>query len=246
MKISMTIDMATFLGLIEDSLQYLKSVDNRVVLPEVNMLKKGLDKQGIKNCLKYLLENDIAQNEIGYAPEVTQSKKGVGYATHTSMRTREYNQVDYILQVNRKKIIPLFEQARKLRDKQKSVGGGNSGSRLVEKDVRGNYLYDGQKIEVSKEPMYYKAFDILLSNADQDGFLSYADIEKALVKSGVPEAENEKTRNKRINNVLKNEQDGFFRYAKVNGKSLKNKTLDGNLLIKVIRGKGLQLNNPKL
>lgn len=246
MKTGMTIDMATFLGLIEESLQYLKSSDNRVVLSEVNMLKKGLDKQGIKNCLKYLLENDIAQNEVGYAPEVTQSKKGVMYATHTSLRTREYNQVDYILHINRKKIIPLFEQAHKLRDEQKSVSGGNSGGRLIEKDARGNYFYDGQKIEVSTEPIYYKAFDILFSNVDQDGFLSYADIEKELVRRDVPPSKDDATRNKRINNVLKNEQDGFFRFAKVNGKTLKNKTLDGSPLIKMLRGKGVQFNNPKI
>ena len=237
-------DMAKLLNLVEETLKYLKPEDTTVVVPEVKLLKQGLDKQDIKNCLKFLSENDVAQNEIAYSAETTPSKKGIGYATHTSVRTREYNQVDYILHIDRKKMIPLFKEAHKSQVQIKSVGSDNN--RLIEKDARGNYLYDGQKIEVSTEPIYYKAFDILFSNADQDGFLSYTDIEKELVKRNAPSSKDDATRNKRINNVLKNEHDGFFRYAKVNGKPLKNKTLDGTPLIKVIRGEGLQLNNPKL
>lgn len=244
MKMSITKKLAVFLNLIKESLHYLKPEDNRVILSEVKILKQGFDKQDIKDCLKYLSDNDIAQSEVAYAPEVTTSKKGVAYATHTSTRTREYNQVDYILHINRKKIKALIIEAQKFPTETNPQGKYNS--RLIEKDARGDYFYDGKRIGVNKEPIYYKTFDILFSDADQDGFLSYANIEKQLVKKEVSPAQSDAIRNKRINNVLINEQDGFFRFAKVNGKRLQNKTLDGRKLIKVMRGKGVQLNNPRV
>ncbi|MEN9582493.1 MAG: hypothetical protein RL641_447 [Candidatus Parcubacteria bacterium] len=244
MKVNTTKELSIFLQLIEEYLKYLKPADNVVVLPEVKILKQGLDMQDIKNCLKYLSENNFVQVEVLYAPEVTPSKKGIIFASHTSVRTSEYNQVDYILDVDRKKINPLIIQAKKFLAKTNL--SDKKYSRLIEKDGRGDYFYDGQKIEVTKETTYFKTFDILFSNADQDGFLSYGDIEKQLVKKNVQPSPSDTAKVKRINNVLINEQNGFFRFAKVNGKRLKNKAPDGDKLILAIRGEGVRLNNPKL
>ena len=118
--------------------------------------------------------------------------------------------------------------------------------RLITHNGQGNYLYDGKLIEMGRETMYYKVFDTLFLRSDQDGFLSYADIEAELIKRGVSESESDEARNKRINNAILNRQQGLFRFAKVNGKSLKNKTKDGRPLIELRRGKGLQLNNTLL
>ncbi|HEY4505802.1 MAG TPA: hypothetical protein VJG67_03885 [Candidatus Paceibacterota bacterium] len=236
--------LATLLHLIEDSLLYLKPEENRVVLSEAKILKQGLDRQEIKSCLKYLSDNNFAQNEIAYASEETQSTNGVIYATHTSTRTSKYSQVDYILHINRKKINPLILEAKKILIKTKVLD--KKYSHLIEKDTRGNYFYDGKKIEISKEPFYYIAFDTLFSDGDQDGFLSYKDFEKQFLKKDVVPAQDDLIRNKRINNALINGQNGFFRYAKINGKQLMNKTLDGKKLIEIIRGQGLRLNNQKI
>lgn len=116
--------------------------------------------------------------------------------------------------------------------------------RLVTRDNRSSYFYDGKPIEMNKEAIYYKIFNALSLKSDQDGFLSYADIEVELVKQGLPGVEDDDIRNKRINNAILNKQQGLFRFAKVNGKTLKNKLPDGQRLIELIRGKGLKLNNP--
>lgn len=241
MKTHFTKELNQVLTLIGNSLQYLQPDETKVVLPEIKLLKVGLDKQDIKNCLKYLVDNDVAQCSIGYAPEITPSKMGTIFASHTSVRTHEYNQVDYILKINRKKLDSLLKQSQEVVIKEHREANSNL---LISKDTRGDYFYDGKKIDVQKDTIYYKAFDILFTNSDQEGFLSYADIEKELIEKGVPSTHSDPSRNKRINNALINEQEGFFRYAKVNGQQFKNLTLNAQKLIEVVRGKGLRLNNP--
>ena len=117
--------------------------------------------------------------------------------------------------------------------------------KLLQKDGRGGYLYDGKKIIMSEATIYFKVLDALYSNSNQDGFSSYEGIESYLIKSGEKESENEKQRNTRIKNAI-SEQQGLFRFAKVGGDRLKNKTLDGGVLIEILRGKGLKLNNPNI
>lgn len=116
---------------------------------------------------------------------------------------------------------------------------------LVTKDSSGNYSYRGKRIEMEQETIYYKTFDILYISGDQNGFVSYEDIEKNLIKRELPESQTEEKRNKRIVNAVSDRQ-GLFRFAKVSGKPLKNKTLDGHDLIEIKRGKGLKLNNPNI
>lgn len=122
---------------------------------------------------------------------------------------------------------------------------GDKRARLIEKDGRGDFFYDGKRISISKDTIYYKVFDAIYSNADQDGFTSYETVEKYLVLCGCSSKESSGKRDKRVNNAISKKQ-GLFRYAKVQGKLLKNWTLDGKKLIEVLRGKGLILNNPSL
>ena len=127
----------------------------------------------------------------------------------------------------------------------KDVVGSSGGKRLIEKDARGDYFYYGKIVQLSKNTLPFKVLDALYSSSNQDGYLSYEDIEKHLIKSGEVEAGTEAERSKRIINAI-SESQGLFRYAKVNGKTLENKTLNGGLLIDKRRGEGLILNNPNI
>jgi hypothetical protein len=108
----------------------------------------------------------------------------------------------------------------------------------------GDYFRQDKRIKVNKRTLYYDVFDILFLESDQDGFLSYEQIENYLVKRKHPHIEDGGKRNKRIQNAILNEQQGFFRHAKIGSSVMKNKILDGRPLIEAARGNGLQLNNP--
>ncbi len=122
---------------------------------------------------------------------------------------------------------------------------GSAQRRLIEKDPRGDYFYDGKFITFAKDTLPFKVFDALYSHSDQEGFLSYKDIEAYLVKSGEPESETDEKRNKRIINAVSGSQ-GLFRFTKINKKPLENKIPNGAALLDVRKGKGLRLNNPTI
>ncbi|MCG2688702.1 hypothetical protein L6250_03680 [Candidatus Parcubacteria bacterium] len=118
--------------------------------------------------------------------------------------------------------------------------------KLVKRDGRGVFWYDEKEIKMSLSEIYYQVFDALYTFADQNGFVSYEDIEKYLVQQyRRPPTTDMRKRNKRISNALSKTQ-GLFRYAKVNNRFLKNKTLDGRNLIKIVWGKGITFYNPKV
>jgi hypothetical protein len=120
--------------------------------------------------------------------------------------------------------------------------------RLITKHpADGDYYYQDRPISVNTETLYYDVFDILILHAGQDGSLSYEQIEGQLVKRKYPPAENDDKRNKRIQNAISNEKQGFFRNAKVGARVMKNETPDGRQrIVEVVRGLGLKLNNPIL
>lgn len=114
--------------------------------------------------------------------------------------------------------------------------------RLIEKDERGNFFYDGKRIEMARETLYYKLLDILYEKNDQSGFVSYDEIEKGFVTRGEnPAGELEKVV-KRISNSS-SKSNGLFRSATINGKPLCNETLSGEKLIEPRRGEGLIFHN---
>lgn len=235
-------ELISLLNLIGGALQYAGAEDARVILDENRIFNLGLDKQDIKNCLRYLSEQRIADAKITYAPTETKPMGGgIVYASHTSHRSDEYDRVEYIFSIDRKKIAPLLSQAAKLQVPKK-----DDARHLLENDVRRDYYYDGKRIEMSHETIYYKIFDIVFSHCDQQGFISYANIEKHLVRRGCPASTNAEVRNKRINNALRNKYTGLFRFAKINGNDFENRTLNGQPLIKLKRGEGVFLNNPPL
>jgi hypothetical protein len=110
----------------------------------------------------------------------------------------------------------------------------------------GDYFYKDKRIVVNRKTLYYDVFDILFSYSDQDGFLSYEQIESNLVKRKYSRAGDDEKRNKRIQNAILNEQQGFFKRAKIGTSELKNKIPDGTPLVDVSRGNGLKFNNPIL
>ena len=115
---------------------------------------------------------------------------------------------------------------------------------VLTKNPSGDYFYEGKRIDISRNTIYYDVFDILFLKCDQGGFLSYEDIEAELIKRGRPPLDNAGERNKRIQNAVTNKAQGFFKHAKINGKPMHNGTLDGKELIEIVRGMGLRLNNP--
>lgn len=118
-----------------------------------------------------------------------------------------------------------------------------SKNRLIQKDSKGNFYYNGQPILIDKQTLYYQVFNAIYSTADQFGFSDYNSIENYLIKNGFERMEDQGKRNKRILNAMAGQ--GIFRYATVNGQRFINKTLSDEPLIKPKRGKGLVLNNPE-
>ena len=120
-------------------------------------------------------------------------------------------------------------------------------ARLIAKHTDdGDYFYDGKRIIVNRKRLYYDVFDILFLHSDQDGFLSYKEIDDYLIKQNRPLLDDEGKRNKRIQNAISNKGQGFFKYAKIGNRVMKNKTPDDRQLVELIRGEGLKLNNPAL
>jgi hypothetical protein len=109
----------------------------------------------------------------------------------------------------------------------------------------GDYFYNGQRIIITKGTVYYDVFDILFLHAGQEGSLSYKEIDDELVKRKHSRIEDAGKRGKRIQNAI-SEQNGFFKYAKIGVRAMKNKTLDGRPLVEVVRSNGLKFNNPIL
>jgi hypothetical protein len=135
------------------------------------------------------------------------------------------------------------------RGKQSGVGSKakNNIIRLITKhEDDGDYFYMDRRINVNRNTLYYDVFDILFLNSNSDGYLSYKGIESHLVERKHPHIEDNGKRDKRIQNAISNEQQGFFKRAKIGSSVMKNKTPDERPLVEVDRGKGLKLNNPVL
>ena len=114
---------------------------------------------------------------------------------------------------------------------------------LIEADHKRNYLFKGQLIKMPQSTLYYNIFDIIYNEQDQNGFVSFKKIVDELVKRNIWQDVNKKRNADIINNIhLKNQ--GFFKYAKINGNRVENKIDDGRELVEVVRGKGVKLNNP--
>lgn len=118
--------------------------------------------------------------------------------------------------------------------------------RLIHKDKSGDFYYKDKKIVIPTGTLYYDIFDLLLTQSDQNGFLSYKQIEEMLNDRGHAPTGDEEKRNARIQNAITNENQGLFRNAKVGNTKLTNKVPIGGSLIEVVRGKGLKINNPIL
>jgi hypothetical protein len=119
--------------------------------------------------------------------------------------------------------------------------------RLITKNADdGDYFYKDKRIIVNRKTLYYDVFDILFLYSDQDGFLSYKEIDDYLIKLKHPRLDDGGKLNKRIQNSISNEDQGFFGHAKIRKCVMKNETPDGQQLVEVVRGKGLKLNNPSL
>jgi len=104
---------------------------------------------------------------------------------------------------------------------------------------KGDFYYNGALIEMSKNTHFFYLLEILFTKADQNGFVSYEDIENGFIARGLEESINSDARNKRISNA----RDQLFYLARVNGNKLANKNLDGKELMENVRGEGLNFNN---
>ncbi|MBW4061291.1 hypothetical protein HJC99_01825 [Candidatus Saccharibacteria bacterium] len=120
-------------------------------------------------------------------------------------------------------------------------------SRLITKTGLGQYQWKGQPIDLDPTSLPYKVFDILFIHSANGGLVSYETIERELIKQGEQPAPNPEKARKRIQNAARSKQQGFTRYAKVNGILLADLLTaypTSIELIEHVRGEGLKINNP--
>ncbi|OGI28439.1 MAG: hypothetical protein A2420_00795 [Candidatus Moranbacteria bacterium RIFOXYC1_FULL_44_13] len=162
-------------------------------------------------------------------------------------RLKSFLKFDFIDSENTdlRNILGLLEnlKAKKTIPEQKKSGEEEK-QRLIKRGANGDYYFNGNLIEANKKADYFAAFDILFTQHDANYFLSYEDIEEEFVRRGLERAGSTEKTIVRISNALHNKSQGFFRLAKVNGKRIKNEAPDGKEIVSIVRGKGLELNNP--
>lgn len=98
--------------------------------------------------------------------------------------------------------VELARMAKKFLDDstQTQEQASKNETRLIHKDNDGNYIFAGKRIKFG-EAIYKDIFDILYINGDQNGFVSYRNIDKELLKRGQVETDGEEKSVKRIRNV---------------------------------------------
>ena len=130
--------------------------------------------------------------------------------------------------------------------KENSIGSqSKQNAYYITKDREGNYYREGKLISVpNKDTLYYILFDVVYNLISEGGLVTYEEIEKSLRKRKVKSIKitpmQGAARNKRIQNNLTDNKNGFFRYA-----SIDNEVVGGKELIKVERTKGIRFNNKK-
>ncbi|OHB23133.1 MAG: hypothetical protein A2939_01920 [Parcubacteria group bacterium RIFCSPLOWO2_01_FULL_48_18] len=193
-----------------------------------------------RRALKFLSGNGMIRITNDNYPAPFNQYGGGGFGA----RVLGVKPIGHDIDILQPKFDKFYRQVSKMPE-IKALASISSGY-LIDRDSNGNYFYNGKRIEMNREAIYYKIFDALYLRGNQDGFLSYEDIENHLIKNGVSTSNTKAERNKRILNAITNKQQGLFRTAKVSGKGFLNKTPDGGKLIDPIRGDGLRLNNPKI
>lgn len=110
---------------------------------------------------------------------------------------------------------------------------------LIMRDkATGDFYFNGKLVECpDHDDIYFKIFIALYEKSDASGFLSYKNIDKYLADGGKKRLDDEKKKQQRIDNGLKN----LFHRT-----NLVKKTPDGKKLISRKRGKGLILYNPRI
>jgi hypothetical protein len=211
----------------------------------------------IPRIIPYLHSNDMTpfySEKFSYLDQPTMSKfVHLLHSTYSKIASKESDLLEYrnyIARLNpnihhtmlHTTPVTLISDQNKDSEFQTSVS--KTFPRMLTKDVNGDYWFRGNKLSISKNTMYFDAFNALFTSANQNGFLSYADMEKELVALNHPPCADSVSRNSRINNLIHNNNQGLFRHSKINGKRFKNELPDRSELISIERGDGLKLNNP--
>lgn len=190
---------------------------------------------------KFLDLNEFLQTEMGVDPIV----KG-----RFSIDPRRKNKPKIIRVL--KTLTSAFNQAYKklletalehLREQVKQT----EKLRTIHRDVNGDYFMKDRKIVMSKNTLYYHAFDIVISQTDQNDKITYRHIQKELekrIRSGEIETITGKIDVKKIQNALGSEQ--LFNLARINGARFKNQLPNREKILKSWHGKGYEVNNPSL
>ena len=112
-----------------------------------------------------------------------------------------------------------------------------TGKTLITRDkATGDFYYKDKLVNFqNKKAIYFLIFECLYENCDYEGFCSYEDIDRYLVKKNMGECADERKVKDRIKNGITN----LFRFS-----SLPSKIPTGKNLIDKARGKGLVINNP--
>jgi hypothetical protein len=209
----------------------------KVSIEKEILRKEGLDDKEIDNILKDFADKgflSLYSTIVHYADMLDDDdvvdKNGIKMS-----HSKKYD----LLKRNFVVVIPDFKKLNDYKNQLPELS-----KHFLYKDRDGYFYRNNQLIEMDKQNIYYKILNILYTFSDETGFMPYEQIDSELIKTG---EERNKTQNdyKRIKNAI-SETQGLFRYAKINGKPLENKSVAGKKLIEIIKGRGIKLNNPKI
>jgi len=212
----------------------------RILIDKRPLRKNGIDDKEIDNILNFLADRGCLNifSWITYFSEVDLLDNDEIDKNGKKNFSLPYEDRYDFLKENFVVLIPNFDKLNEYKNQLSELSRC-----LLYKDEDDYFYYNNQLIEMDKQNLYYKILYILYTFSDETGFMPYEQIDWELIKMG--EEKNNQGDYKRIKNAI-SETQGLFRYAKINGKPLENKSVAGKKLIEIIKGRGIKLNNPKI
>lgn len=212
-----------------------KSSNNTVFLTITAPSDRIPSKQSQQRVLS-MLANEKAINLIPYYNKIR--------ALNAEWQERGYDPVEYEVEILQPKFDDILGENEAIYQRiidREEASKENIEKAIVFKNNQGDFFINGKLVVINKETIYYKVFNLIYENLDQANFISYGWLNTLLEKKGEVRLSDIEKQIKRITNAI-GKQQGFFKYAKVNGHQVENKVVSGMKLIETIRGKGLKMN----
>lgn len=181
--------------------------------------------------------DELANEGIG-ADEIEGEARSLIFGGHYKSKVTDKIEIE-IISSKFTELKNKYKVKKLNKENQLRGSGGNHFRRVLVRNESGTFFYGGDEIKLERQRLPYIVLNILYNHGDDEGYLSYEDIETHLVNAGQQPAKDAGKRNKRINNAV-NEHQGLFRYARVKKGRLPNKAGSGKL-ITVDKGRGIIL-----